>query len=90
MIHSRKPCGTFSWLVCLALCLCAAPASADVFTVSAAGQFGPDVIADRLAAPNALWALTFAVDSNPAAANADALGFDATFSAFSYMLNDAP
>jgi hypothetical protein len=51
------------------------------------GQFGPGVTADQLAAPNALWALSFEVDTTPAAANPDVFGFDTPFTDFSYMLN---
>jgi hypothetical protein len=78
---------TFLRLAWAMLCASAVPASADMLTVSAAGQFGSGVTADQLAGPNTPWALSFAVDSNPAAANPDAFGFDAPFSNFSYMLN---
>ena len=83
----RKSCSIFPWLMCLVLCVSAAPARADVLTVSVAGQFGPGVAADQLAAPDELWALSFEVDSSPAAANTDVFGFDAPFSDFSFMLN---
>ena len=55
------------------LCVCAAPAGADTITVS--GQFGSGVTADQFAAPDALWALSFTADSNPAAANPDAFPY---------------
>jgi RHS repeat-associated protein len=87
VIYKRRFYKTFPRLACLALSLSTAPASANVFMVSAAGQFGSGVIADQLAAPNASWGVTFAVNSDPAAANTDAFGFDAPFSDFSYRLN---
>jgi len=86
MIYGNRPCSSFGPLLCLVLWATAAPARADILTVSAAGQFGPGVIADQLAAPGASWALTFMVDSNPAAANSDPFSFDAPFSGFTYLL----
>ena len=69
------------------LCASAATASASTLTVSVAGQFRSGVTDDQLAAPDALWALSFDVNSNPSAANTDALSFDAPFSDFSYTLS---
>jgi hypothetical protein len=61
--------------------------TASPLTVSVSGQFGAGVTADQLAAPDGTWALSFDVDSNPAAANTDMFSFDAPFSDFSYLLN---
>jgi YD repeat-containing protein len=85
VIQREKHRSAFLLLAWAMLCVCAAPASADTITVS--GQFGSGLSADQLAAPDALWALSFDVDANPAAANPDMFGFDAPFSDFSYMLN---
>jgi RHS repeat-associated protein len=66
----------------------ASPARADIiYSVSVSGQFGSGVTADQLAAPDGTWALSFDVDSNPAATNTDAFSFDAPFSDFTYLLN---
>jgi hypothetical protein len=87
LIYRSRFRSTSLRLAWVMLCASAVPASASTLTMSVSGQFGPGVSADQLAAPNALWALSFTVDSNPAAANSDALGFDAPFSAFTYMLS---
>ena len=70
------------------LCVCAAPAGADTILVS--GQFGSGATADQFAAPDALWALSFTADSNPAAANLGCVRIDAPFSDFSYTMNGSP
>jgi hypothetical protein len=58
--------------------------------VSASGQFGSTVTADTLAAPGGTWDVAFDVDTMPAVSNQDALGFDAVFSNFTYMVNGMP
>jgi RHS repeat-associated protein len=65
-------------------------ARADTLTVSVSGQFGADVLADQTAAPSQTWGISFAVDSNPSAANTDPFSFDAPFTGFSYLLDGVP
>ncbi len=90
MIYAWKPCGVPVRMAWLVLCLATASARADLLTVSVSGQFGAGVTADELAASSGLWALSFEIDSNPAAADTDAFSFDAPFSDFSYLLNGSP
>ena len=87
MILRRRVCGVFLQLAALVLFAFAGTASASMLTVSVSGQFGSGVTADQLAAPDATWAISFDVASNPVAANTDAFSFDAPFSDFSYLLN---
>lgn len=61
--------------------------TAAPLAVSVSGQFGVAVTADSLAGPGDSWTISFDIDSSPVTANADALGFDAPFSDFSYLLN---
>ncbi len=62
-------------------------ANASTLLFSAAGQFSSTVTPTLLTGPSALWSLSFAIDSNPVAGNADQLGFDAPFTSFTYSLN---
>jgi hypothetical protein len=87
VIYRGRLFSAFLLLVRTVLCVNAPSAHAETLTVSVSGQFGSEVTTDQLAAPDASWALSFEVDSSPAASNSDALGFDAPFSDFSYMLN---
>jgi len=90
MIYARKSKPLLLTVVFTTLLGGALPLSADTLTVSVSGLFGAGVTADQLAAPGGLWALSFEVDSDPAAANTDMFGFDAPFSDFSYLLDGSP
>ena len=81
----RKPLLLF--MLSLAAC---GMASADF--VSASGQFSSTDTADSLVAPNGVFSLSFAVDSNPKplAQSVTALSFDVPIEDFSYELNSIP
>jgi hypothetical protein len=77
----------FSALLAIVLASSPGITRGSTLDVSVSGQFGAGVTDDSMAAPGESWSITFDVDSNPVAGNPDALGFDATFSNFTYMLN---
>ena len=87
MSPSRAFLVTFLRFSSLAFCAGTMSLSAATLIVSVSGQFGSGMSADEFAAPDATWALSFDVDSNPADENTDAFSFDAPFSDFSYLLN---
>ena len=60
--------------------------------VSASGQFSSTGAADSLVAPNGIFSLSFAVDSNPAplSQSVTANSFDVPVEDFSYLLNNVP
>ena len=60
--------------------------------VSASGQFSSTGAADSLVAPNGIFSLSFAVDSNPTplAQSVTLNSFDVPVEAFSYELNNVP
>ncbi len=62
-------------------------AAASTLNVSLTGQFSSSVTTTPLSAPGGAWDISFNVPSNPSAANTDLLGFDTSFSGFSYQLN---
>jgi hypothetical protein len=63
--------------------------SAATLVVSASGQFSNTDVADPLVAPNGIFSLTFAVDSDPTpvALSVTADSFDVPVEGFSYELN---
>jgi hypothetical protein len=66
--------------------------SAATLLVSVSGQFSNTDVADPLVAPNGIFSLRFAVDSNPTpvALSVTANSFDVPVADFSYELNNVP
>jgi PEP-CTERM motif len=77
----------FSQRLFLSLILVAIPASADLLQVSVSGTFDANVDTTDLIAPNATWALTFDIDSQPVTDPEGPFGFFAPATNVSYVLN---
>src|SRR5215471_2030447 len=74
-------------LLSLLIALC--PAGASTIVISASGQFSSgNTPAPPLELPNAAFAFSFSVDSNPVVSNVTNLGFDVEFQNFVYRLNN--
>jgi hypothetical protein len=67
-------------------------ATARTLVVSASGHFSGSDVAGPLVAPNGLFSVSFAVDSNPIPLNGTVTssGFDVPVASFHYMLNNLP
>src|SRR5215813_15025015 len=73
----------------LSLLIAACPACASTLVISASGQFSSgNTPAPPLELPNAAFAFSFSMDSNPAVSNVTNLGFDIAFQNFVYRLNN--
>lgn len=85
-----------SRLLCLfLLTLIASIASANPILFSVSGQFSdadenPDLVANTLVAPDAVFSLSFLIQGNPVSSDVTAGGFNVPFSDFRYQLNNVP
>ena len=74
----------------LALVFTAALTYATPITIQTTGVYSSFPPQDALVSPGSTWQLTFNADSQPAATNVGADGFDLPFSNFEYKLNGNP
>jgi hypothetical protein len=86
-VMMRKPL----LLLILSIAACGM-ASAATLLISASGQFSNTDVADPLVAPNGIFSLRFAIDSNPTplALSVTGTSFDVPVADFSYELNNVP
>jgi hypothetical protein len=79
-------------LLILSVATCGMGTAGPLLFVSTSGQFSGTDAADSLVAPNGIFSLSFAVDSNPTplALSVTANSFDVPVEDFSYQLNNIP
>jgi hypothetical protein len=79
-------------LLILSIAACGMGSAEPLLFVSESGQFSSTDVADSLVAPNRIFSLSFAVDSDPTpvALSVTTDSFDVPVEAFSYDLNDVP